>query len=90
MVIKILGGIDVIAGLILIFIGLVNYPIPLLTLVGIAMLIKASFILLKDFASWLDLIAGIILLIEIPMNVSGFIGIIIGILILQKGIFSFL
>ena len=90
MVVKILGGIDLIVGLMLLFIGVVNYPIPLLTVFGIIMLVKAAFILLKDFASWIDLVAGIILLVEIVADVPGFVGVIIGILVLQKGIFSFL
>jgi len=57
---------------------------------GIILLIKSSIGFLKDFASWVDFLAGIVFLMSIIINIPIFIGIILGILLIQKGVFSFL
>jgi hypothetical protein len=90
MLIKFLGAIDFISGLILIFGSGIKLPTTLLMILGIILFIKASMGMLKDFASWIDLIAGIIFIASIFFVVPGIIGVISGILMLQKGIFSFL
>jgi len=46
--------------------------------------------LLRDFASWIDLASGIILILSIFFHIPLVICIIAGILLIQKGIFSFL
>ena len=56
---------------------------------GFILLAKSSLGMLKDFASWVDFLAGIILLSSIIFQPPLFILIIIGILIIQKGAFSF-
>ena len=89
MLVKILGAIDLIAGSILIFGSGINLPL-LFSLFGIVLIIKSFMGFLKDFASWVDLIAGSILLISIILPIPITIKIIIGLLVLQKGIVSFL
>ena len=89
MLIKILGGIDLIAGAILIF-GGANLPIQILAGFGIVLLAKSCLGFLKDFASWVDLSAGIIFLLSIIILIPGIISLIFGLLIIQKGIFSFI
>jgi len=90
MLIKFLGAIDFISGLILIFGAGIKLPSILLIIFGIILLIKASMGMLKDFASWIDFIAGLIFIASIFFVVPSIICLISGILMLQKGIFSFL
>ena len=90
MLVKALGLVDFIGGLILIF-G-TNFKIPSLILIilGIVFLIKSGIGLLKDFASWIDLLCGTIFILLIFLSVSWIIGLITGILLIQKGVASFL
>ncbi len=90
MLVKVLGGIDFIGGLILIFGAGFSFPIPLLALFGIILLIKSGIGLLKDFVSWIDFFAGIIFILLIFFQIPLIICLIAGILLIQKGIFSFL
>jgi len=90
MLVKVLGIIDVIAGLILIFEKNLNLPIYILTVFGIILIIKSFLGLPKDFASWIDLSGGLIFLLLTIITVPLLISIIIGLLIIQKGVFSFL
>ena len=89
MLIKILGMIDLFAGSILIFGSGINLPL-LFGLFGIILIIKSFMGFLKNFASWVDLIAGVILLGGIILPIPIVITVIIGILVLQKGVVSFL
>jgi hypothetical protein len=89
MLIQILGAIDFLSGLILIFGAGMKIPSLLLIVFGIILLIKSFVGLLKDFASWIDFIAGIIFILQALFSIPPILSVIAGILILQKGIFSF-
>ena len=86
MLVKILGIIDLIAGAILIFGVGANLPIQILVGFGMILLTKSCLGFLKDFASWIDLSAGIIFLLSIIILIPGIISLILGLLIIQKGI----
>ncbi len=90
MLVKFLGVIDLLAGLILIFGVWANLPSYAFLILGIILLAKSFLGLPKDFASWIDLSCGIILLLSIITTIPLIISIILGLLIIQKGIFSFL
>ncbi len=90
MLIKILGAIDFIGGLLLIFISGFILPSQILIFLGAVFLIKSLIGFLKDFASWIDLVSGGIFILLIFFQVPWFICLIPGILLIQKGIFSFL
>ena len=91
MLLKILGAIDLISGLILILLGSGTiFPGKVLVLLGMLLLLKSSLGFLKSFASWVDFIAGLILLISNFFEVPGIIAILAGLFVAQKGIFSFL
>ena len=89
MLIKLLGVIDVIAGIMLIFslnLGIIN---PGFLFFGFVVLTKSAFGMLKDFASWIDFLAGVVLLLSAAIEVPFAISLISGVLIFQKGVFSF-
>jgi len=90
MLIKIFGIFDLIAGAILIFGVGANLPIQILLGFGIILLAKSCLGFLKDFASWIDFSAGILFLLSIIIPIPGIISLILGLLIIQKGIFSFI
>ena len=90
MLVKILGAMDVLIGLILIFNSQLNLPVNILIICGFILIAKSFLGMLKDFASWIDLISGAIFLILAIFSVPTIITLIMGVLILQKGIFSFL
>jgi hypothetical protein len=89
MIIKLLGILDFIAGLILL--TSLEKKLPLwVCLFFTGFLISKSLIgFLKTFASWLDLISALTFLLLIFLPLPIFLKVIIGILILQKGFFSF-
>ncbi len=90
MLVKVLGLIDFIGGVLLLFASGAKFPIPLLVIMGIILLIKAGIGLLRDFASWIDFIAGGIFILLVFFSVPGVFCIIAGILLIQKGVVSFL
>ncbi len=90
MMIKILGGIDVIAALILFF-GIGTDLSTKILLIFAVLLISKSFLgFLKDFASWIDFLSGILFFSLIFISLPSWISIILGLLLLQKGFFSLL
>ena len=89
MLVKLLGAIDVIAGLILLFGAGIDLPTNLLLFFGIVLIIKSSLGMLKDFASWIDFLSGIVFLLSVIFLIPTWINIILGVLILQKGVVSF-
>ena len=91
MLVKILGTIDIISGLVLIPYG-IGFEIqnPVLIFFSIILILKSMIGFLKDFASWVDFLAGIFIIITIFFPALIIIEILLGILVLQKGIFSFL
>ena len=90
MFIKILGIIDFSLGLILIFGMNLKIPIILLSLFGGILIIKAMLGLLRDFASWIDFLSGIVFCLTSLFLFPPLIYAILGILLLQKGFFSFI
>ncbi|MBU4070053.1 MAG: hypothetical protein KJ646_03650 [Nanoarchaeota archaeon] len=90
MLVKILGLFDLIAGLILLFGAGFSLPNQMMIFFGMILLAKSCLGLLKDFASWIDFLCGLFFLISIIIAIPQAIGLILGILIIQKSIFSFL
>lgn len=90
MLVKILGTIDVISGLILIFSIMTYIPDKIFLILGLILIVKSSLGMLKDFASWVDLLTGIIFLLLMIVSIPQFVIFIFAFLIVQKGIFSFL
>jgi hypothetical protein len=90
MLIKILGITDILIGTILIFGTGIDFPLNFLIFFAIIMITKSSLGFWKDFGSWLDLIIGFVFLLWIIIQIPLFIGIILGILVIQKGFFSLL
>jgi len=90
MLIKILGALDLIGGLISIFFAGTKLPFFLLIFFGGILIAKSMIGLLKDFASWTDFLSGINFLLMIFFITPPIISIILGIILVQKGIFSFL
>jgi len=90
MLVKILGAIDFIGGLLLLFISGFSLPFQIFVFFGAVFLIKSLLGFLKDFASWVDLISGVIFILLIFFTIPWFICLIFAILLIQKGIFSFL
>tara|TARA_B100001964_G_C14237342_1_gene603137 strand:- start:1951 stop:2325 length:375 start_codon:yes stop_codon:yes gene_type:complete len=90
MLLKVLGIFDIVAGLILILDKSLVFSDQILITFGIILLAKSSLGLLKNLASWIDFLAGVILLLSIIINIPIAINFILGVLIIQKGIFSLL
>ena len=90
MLVKILGTIDVFAGLILMFGKWANLPTYIFLIFGIILLAKSFLGFPKDFAGWIDISCGALILLSIVISFSTWIVVIFGLLIIQKGIFSFL
>ena len=89
MLIKALGAIDIIAGLILIFSSQIKFPYQILLLFGIILLAKSFLGMFKEFGSWIDLTTGLALMTSIIFNFPLIISIILGFLVIQKGVVSF-
>ena len=90
MLVKVLGALDFLAGTTLIFTIWIKIPLLILVILSALFLVKAGIGLLKDFASWIDLIVGIIFVLLIFFPVYGIICLISAGLLIQKGIASFL
>lgn len=91
MVVKILGAIDLVAGIILIFGSEIDLPWRVFFVVGALLLIK-SFLggIPKDPASVIDFFAGLVLFLSILISFPWYITVILGVLVIQKSIVSFL
>ena len=89
MLIKILGIIDIVIGAILIFGMGFDFPIKLLLFLAIIMLAKSSLGFWQDFGSWVDVAVGFLFLLMIIISIPTIIGIVIGIVVIQKGFISF-
>ncbi|MCK9596982.1 hypothetical protein M0R19_07375 [Candidatus Pacearchaeota archaeon] len=90
MLIKIFGLTDFIAGLLLIFGANNQLPSWGLYFFGIILVIKSGIGFWADFGSWIDLLSGAVFILSIFFNLPWIIGLILGLLLVQKGIFSFL
>jgi len=89
MLVKIFGIIDILAGIVLFFNSSIGFKTVFLVF-GMILLSKSILGMLQDFASWIDLLSGIVFLLMIIFSVPVFIAVICGILLIQKGILSFL
>ena len=87
---KILGGIDVVVGLILIFGSSVDFPTRFLWIMGVILLAKSSLGFWQDFGSWVDVLGGVMFFLMILIHIPIFFSLIIGILLVQKGAVSFI
>ena len=90
MLVKILGAIDVAAGAMLGLSILTEIPFNILIVLGIVLLIKSFIGFPKDFAGWIDFLTAATLILTAFITVPLFLKIIFMILIIQKGISSFL
>ena len=90
MFLKILGLLDAIFGIVLIFESSLNISKFLLILFGVIFLLKAAWGGFKGFASRVDVFAGLVFILLIAISIPVIINIIVGIFLIQKGIFSFL
>lgn len=90
MLVKILGSIDIISSLTLLFLISAESNYKILLFFGIILIIKSSFGMLRDFASWVDFLCGAIFLLSIILNIPSFIIIILSLLLFQKGVFSWI
>ena len=85
-----LGIFDLLAGFFLIFGNQLDLSKYILIVFGAIMIVKASLGILKDFASWVDFCAGLALITSSIIILPWGIGLILGLIVIQKGIFSFL
>jgi hypothetical protein len=90
MLVKILGAIDIAAGAVLGLSILTKIPFYLLIVIGGIILIKSFMGFPKDFAGWIDFLTGAILILTAFVAIPPVIKIIFIVLIVQKGISSFL
>tara|TARA_Y100000310_G_C19996946_1_gene496666 strand:- start:110 stop:382 length:273 start_codon:yes stop_codon:yes gene_type:complete len=90
MLVKILGAIDVTGGAILSLSILTEIPSQILIVLGLVLLVKSFMGFPKDFAGWIDFLVGITLILTAFITIPLFIKIIFIVLIMQKGISSFL
>lgn len=89
MLVKMFGLADLLIGMTLVFLSGFNPPTNVLIYFSLIAFTKSTFGMLKDFGSWIDFSAGVVLGIAILINVPLFLSLVVGILVLQKGIFSF-
>ncbi|MBU3907380.1 MAG: hypothetical protein KKA64_03980 [Nanoarchaeota archaeon] len=91
MLLKALGTIDLLSGLILILLGAgVNIPNNFLITGGAILFVKSGLGFWQDIGSLIDVVGGLVLLLSAWITFPGMISIIAGLIIAQKGIFSFL
>lgn len=90
MLVKILGGIDLLVGFLLIFSSGLESISPILMFFGIVLIIKSFMGFFQEFGGYIDLIGGLFLLLASFGFSITIINVILGFLVLQKGVFSFL
>ena len=90
MLVKILGGVDVAAGTVLGLSILTKIPSNFLIILGIVLLIKSFLGFPKDVGGWIDIFTGIVLILLAFIPIPLFLKVIFMVLIIQKGISSFL
>jgi len=90
MLIYLLGAIDILATLILLFGRILHLDYYFFIFFAILLLAKSLMGLLKDFASWIDFVGGILLILSIPFGLPLAVRIIISLFLVQKAIFSFI
>ena len=91
MIVKFFGGIDLIAGLLLIFWGSNNkLDIGIIIFLAIVLFLKSLIGFLENFGSWIDFLLSIFIFLSFILSLPEIIFILLGLLISQKGIFSFM
>ena len=90
MLVKILGAIDVVAGAVLGLSILTKIPFQIFIFLGLVLLIKSFLGFPKDFAGWIDFLTAVVLILCAFVQIPLFIKIIFMVLIVQKGVSSFL
>ncbi|MDP2628710.1 MAG: hypothetical protein Q8P15_02315 [Nanoarchaeota archaeon] len=89
MLLKILGGADIVLSIILIFINSLNIHFSILWVGGIFLILKGGINFYRYWATWIDGTAGILLLFSSVFHIPSIIVTIVGLLLLQKGVYSF-
>ena len=84
------GTVDVVIAITIVFLSSLNPPTNILVYLSVIAFTKSSFGMLRDFGSLIDFSAGILLGISIIANIPFVFCVIVGALVFQKGIFSFL
>lgn len=87
MLIKGLGIFDIIVGIVLLFIAVIPIPIDVLAFMGLILLGKSSLGMFKDAGSLIDLFSAIVIFANLIAYVP-ILSEILGILLIQKGVFS--
>jgi Sec-independent protein secretion pathway component TatC len=88
MIVEILGAIDLIG--IVVLMVTEEMSMPALLFFGFLFISKSLFDFLKSFASWIDFATGITILFSIAFEIPVLLKLILIILLLQKGVLSFL
>lgn len=90
MLVKVLGIADLLTALVFFTSSIAGFiPDKLVLIVGLYILIKGIiFILIFDFASFIDVTAGIVILFSLAYNVHMIIIAIVALYLIQKGIIS--
>jgi Sec-independent protein secretion pathway component TatC len=88
MIVQILGAIDLIG--IVVLMVTEEMSMPALLFFGFLFISKSLFDFLKSFASWIDFVTGITILFSIAFEIPVLLKLILIILLLQKGVLSFL
>ena len=88
MLVKILGVLDIIAAVMLIFSQNRMIPTTFFVIFGIIMILKSVMGLFRNFGSWIDLIGGLSLILSVFFILPWVMLIICSVLVLQKGIAS--
>jgi len=90
MILKILGTLDILSG-ILLWLGFFFkiFPSSLLMIIAFYLLIKGIiFLISADIASILDIICAGIIFLSLQVNIPGFVIILVTLFLLQKGVLS--
>jgi hypothetical protein len=90
MILKILGTLDILTAIVFYIFGIFHIlPPTLVIILAVYLLGKSIFYLIShDFASLVDILAGIIMLLSVTIFLPKFIVILVSLYLLQKGIFS--
>lgn len=92
MIVKVLGVLDILVGIIFAFEGIDKWgiiPNILVLIFGIALLVKAAmFIAFMDFASVVDVICALLIIVSFWIPVVAWLHAIVALFLIQKGIVS--
>jgi hypothetical protein len=90
-IIKIMGALDIITGILFwIFASFALFPSAILVLALILLVKGAIFLISKDIASIGDVICALLMLLALQISMPVFVGVLISLFLIQKGVFSLL